>query len=703
MDSTSHPSSDPHPLTPQPVFADVVVPRRLTTAFTYVIPDRLRERVQVGSRVRVPLGPATVQGLIVSLSHTSLWEGTCGIRKGARPAFREIAELLDDERGFEADRALLELAKQVSEHYLTPLGQCLRLILPPIRHSRGSLSFPTTVIADTKAPAAPSVHVSSAPLMNGERPPWWTTFLDALNRSTHEAFLWTVPSAHRRKGLLEALATVRACGRSALILAPDLATAQLMFSEIQARWPNEAVLLYGGLKAAVYAETWQRIRAGGAPLVVGTRSTVFAPVADLGLIWIDDEQDELFKEEQAPHYHAREVAWMRARQQSSVLVLGSASPSLEAWWAFSQKSQPLALNSSHRQDTASRPIVQLIDLRAYPPGTLLTEPLVTAIRDCLARRAGVLLFVNRKGFASALLCRECGGSLSCESCRVPLTYFRQAARLLCRWCGATTALPEVCPACQSTKLEPIGTGTERLEEHIRRLFPDIRIARLDREAAQTSARAEAVRRLFALGELDLLIGTKLLFTGPPPPAVGLIGIIYADALLHRPDFRAAERTFHAMARAVEAAVSGPTPGQVLIQTALPSHHVYAALATGDLSRFYDQELAFRQVLNYPPQACVIRLSVAGPQEAEAQGLAERWAETIRQLQLKQDALRPVTLLGPMPAVPPYLRKRYRWQLLVKAEQREAACLAVRLSLDELQKKRRKSGLKLDVTVDPLEI
>lgn len=679
------------------------MPRRLTTAFTYVIPERLRERVRIGSRVRVPLGPATVQGLIVSLSQTARWGETPGTRKGARPAFREIADLLDDESGSAADRILLELAKQVSDYYLAPLGQCLRLILPPLHRASGALSSETGGNADTETVPGPLAPVASAAAEGACHPPWWPAFLEALDRSTHDAFLWTVPLPQRRAGLLAAIAAICARGRSVLVLAPDSARAQSVHREIRARWSGEALLLHGGLKTAEYARTWQRIRAGGVRLVVGTRSTIFAPMAELGLIWIENEQDDLYKEEQAPHYHAREVAWMRARQQSALLIFGTSSPSLETWWALTRKKPPSEATCFGPPGVSTRPSIQLGDLRAYPSGTLLTEPLMAAIGDCLARRAGVLLFVNRKGFASSLLCRDCGGSFTCESCRVPLAYFRQTARLLCRWCGATASLPEMCPACQSTKLEPIGTGTERLEEHIHRLFPGARIARLDREAARTSTRTDAIRRLFALGELDILIGTKLLFTGSPLPSVGLVGIIYADALLHRPDFRAAERTFHAMAQAVEAVSSEPAPGQVLIQTALPSHHAYTALATGNLGTFYEQELAFRQALSYPPQACLIRLSVAGPHDTTAHELAERWAETIRRLQLKQDALRGITILGPTPAVPPYLRKRYRWQLLVKAEQRDAASLAVRLSLEELQNKRRKSSVKIDVTVDPLEV
>ena len=692
----------PQPHSLPPVFADVVVPRRLATAFTYVIPDRLRGRVQVGSRVRVPLGPSSVQGLIVALSQTAQWAGRRSARGAARPAFREIAELLDDQPDREADRRLLDLAKEVSAYYLAPLGQCLRLILPPARPSRGATSPASEPLESPPAPpAAPAITLGGELMLTpDERPAWWTEFMAAATGPAHKAFLWVAPFSRRRRGLLDAVSAVRAQQRSMLILAPDLARARLLWSDVEARWPGEAVLLHGGLKSAEHANAWQRIRSGEIRLVVGTRSSVFAPLARVGLIWLDDEQEELFKEEQAPHYHAREVAWMRARQEPCALILGSAGPTLETWRTFAQTTAaPLPLSPT----PAPRPLVQVVDLRGYPMGTLLTDPLIAAIRDNLAARSGVLLFVNRKGFASALLCRECGQALSCEGCRVPLTYFRQTSRLHCRYCGLTTAPPDTCPSCQSTKLEPIGAGTERLEDHMRRLFPEAKLARLDREAARTSSRTDAVRRLFELGELDLLIGTKLLFMGAPLSRVGLVGIVYADALLHRPDFRAAERTFHALSQAIETAASGREPARVIVQTALPQHHAYAALETGDLARFYDQELVFRQALAYPPFARVIGLSVSSPQERAAQEMAEHWADQIRQLQLKQESLRSLTVLGPMPGAPPFLRKRYRWQIVVKAEQGEAASAAVRLSLEQLEKHRKKSRLKLDVTVDPLEL
>ena len=694
----------PRPRPPEslPAFADVVVPRRLANAFTYVIPDQLRGRLYVGSRVRVPLGPTTVQGLIVSLSHTALWSGRRGTRPGRAPAFREISEVLDEGAGQETDRDLLALAQQVADYYLAPLGQCLRLILPSAPRSRGAKRAP----ARSSAPRQQDETAGTGPAdplpMPMEQPAWWGGFLDALTRSAHAVFMTTGPAALRLPQLLDATAAAQARGRTVLIITPDVSRALLILSRARARWPQESVLLHGGLKAAEYSQAWRRIRAGDARIVIGTRSSVFAPLADLGVIWVEDEQDDLLKEEQAPYYHARDVARMRARRQSCALVLGSAVPSVETWQLLTRQSPAAAVSIATPAQSSTPPAVRLVDLRDYPAGTLLTDPLVAAIRDTLARRTGVMLFVNRKGFASALLCRDCGGSLSCESCRVPLTYFRRTSRLLCRVCGSATPLPDTCPACNSIKLEPLGAGTERLEDHVRRLFPEARIARLERDATSHEPQADAVRRLFDRRELDILIGTTLLFSGSPRPAVGLVGMVYADALLHRPDFRAAERTFHIVAQAIEAA-SGTEAGAVVVQTSLPTHHAFTALAAGEPSRFYDQELVFREALGYPPYARVIRLSIASPSETAAQEAAERWADVIRRLQHTQEALRSVSVLGPIPASLTRFRARYRRHVVVKSEAPDAASMAVRLSMEQMESGRRKSSLTLQIEVDPLEL
>ncbi|MBI5776374.1 MAG: primosomal protein N', partial [Nitrospirae bacterium] len=347
---------------------------------------------------------------------------------------------------------------------------------------------------------------------------------------------------------------------------------------------------------------------------------------------------------------------------------------------------------------APRAAVHLVDLRQTPPRTLLAEPMLAGIRTTLEAKTGAILFANRKGFASALHCRDCGASPCCAHCSVSLTLYKRANRLACRYCGATEPIPEICPSCRSPRIEPVGSGTERLEEELRRLFPGARIGRLDRDTARTPEQAARLRNGIAAGELDLLIGTQLLFQDMPIQAVGFVGIPYADAGLHRPDFRSAERTYHARLDAVGLA---RTDGLVVLQTILPDHHVIASVAKDEPARFYEQELAFRRALGYPPFAHLISLCVSGKTDAAVRTAAERWAAAVKEHGKKNSGA--VTVLGPIPASVERVRGRHRRQILVKSADADAARHSVKATLEKIEAGKEHRGLKFDVTVDPIEL
>ncbi|MGH7473720.1 MAG: replication restart helicase PriA, partial [Candidatus Methylomirabilales bacterium] len=405
---------------------------------------------------------------------------------------------------------------------------------------------------------------------------------------------------------------------------------------------------------------------------------------------------------------AREVAWIRARQHDAVLLLGSAHPSLET------RSAMEPLNLDVWGETAAGPAIQTVDLRRLPQGTLLSEPLIAGISAALEARTGAVLFLNRKGFAPALLCRDCGISPRCRQCSVALTFYRRAAHLACHYCGASFPLPDTCSACGGARIEPVGFGTERVEEEIRRLFRHARIGRLDRDIARTPAQAEAIRRLAAAGELDILIGTQMLFQGPPLPPAGFVGIPHADAGLHLPDFRSAERTYHALLDAVALARPGDAGGKVVIQTYLPTHHAIAAVVNGNADLFLDQEMAFRKALGYPPFAHLIHLRVSGKNLGRVREAAQQWVVALRAAIPRERAAEGVPtgsehatddimILGPIPSPVAQLRGRHRWQLLVKSGNAQAVRQAVQDSLEKLERERGRSGLKFDVDVDPVEM
>lgn len=682
------PDSESVAASAESAFADVIVPRHLYRTFTYGIPASLRSRIRIGSLVRVPLGPSTVPGVVVALPTTL---ARLPVKARATPIrMRDILAVADEPGNATVPPGVLELSRHVAEYYLAPWGQCVRLILPTVpgarettRARRTSHDHPKP---STSVPATDSVQLPPA-----VTPPWWPRFQQALADNRHDVWLVEDSLPRRWALLLHAAEDVLARKKTVLLISPEIRRVTALAALSLCRWPDRVAQLHSELPPAARAREWRRIQAGAADIVVGTRSAVFAPLRALGLIGVDDEDDPSLKEEQEPHYHARGVAMMRARQHGAILLLGTAHPSVET-------QQHVGARQTDAIATAPHAAVRLVDLRQSPPRTLLSEPMRAGIRTALDAKTGAILFANRKGFASALHCRDCGASPSCTHCSVSLTLYKREGRMSCRYCGATQPIPDTCPACQSARVEPVGSGTERLEEELRRLFAGARIGRLDRDTARTPEQAARLRNGIAEGQLDLLIGTQLLFQDVPIQPVGFVGIPHADAGLHRPDFRSAERTYHALQDAVGLARAD---GQVVLQTTLPDHHVIASIAQGDPARFYEQELAFRRALGYPPFAHLISLCVSGKTEAAVRAAAERWAAAVKEQ--GQKSASPIVVLGPIPASVERVRGRHRWQILVKSPDGEQARQRVRATLDTMEAGKESRRLKFDVDVDPLEM
>jgi primosomal protein N' (replication factor Y) len=689
MPSQSRAPDFESPATPTgSAFADVIVPRHLHRAFTYGIPESLRSHIRIGSLVRVPLGPSTVSGVVVTVSSEGPSLPTTP--RAASIRVRDILAIADESGDATVPPDILDLTRQVADYYLAPWGQCLRLILPAAPGARRT-TRPRRTSRDQQQPFASAPPAGLPQLPAAATPDWWPRFQDALTAHRHVTFLLEDTPPHRWAIFLEAIEAALREKKPVLLISPEIRRATSLAALILRRWPDRVAQLHSDLLPSARAREWHRIQTGAADIVVGTRSAVFAPVRSPGLICVDDEDDPSLKEEQEPHYHAREVAAMRARQHGAVLLLGTAHASVET-------RQRMAGSPTHAIESAPRAGVRPVDLRQAPPRTLLSEPMLAGIRTALDAGTGAVLFANRKGFASALHCRDCGASPACARCSVSLTLYKRANRLTCRYCGAVQPVPETCPTCRSSRIEPVGSGTERLEEELRRLFPDARIGRLDRDTARAPGQAARLRNGLAAGELDMLIGTLMLFQGVPMQPVGFVGIPYADAGLHRPDFRSAERTYHALRDAVGLASPG---GQVVLQTILPDHHVIASIATGDPTRFYEQELAFRRALDYPPFAHLISLCVSGKTETAVRAAAERWASAVKEHGKKHPGA--VTVLGPIPATVERVRGRHRWQILVKSSEGGDARHSVRATLEKLEAAKEFRGMKFDVVVDPMEL
>jgi len=673
-----------------PDLADVLVPRRVATPFTYRIPLNLRTKVKLGSRVQVPLGAAAAEGIVVAFPSVP----PLSSRRRTHVALRDIQAINPAPMDYlPAD--LLALTRWLAARYVAPLGQCLRLVLPVPPPPRGRAAM--ALRGDTAPEAAP---VGSSSSKSAAVPPEWTSLNAAILTPRHATFLVLGCSPSRHQLMLQAAALVLERKRTVLIVAPEVDRAVALADAAQKEWGTAVGLWHGGLSSSARNQLWHQCQVGIINVIVGTRSAVFLPLPALGLVCVDAEDDFSLKEEQEPRYHAREVAAWRAQQHGAPVLLGSAHPSLDTM----ARTDVTRLEFGQPDSVTHRsPHITTVDIRERPYGVIMSEAMLCGIRSSLEAKSRAVLFLNRKGFAPALHCRACGQAPQCTNCTVTLTYYRRARHLACHYCGAAYPVPVACPACGGILLQPSGFGTEQLEDEVRTRFPGIRIARLDTDSTPKLEEAEKIRHAMARGEIDVLIGTQLLFQGSSLPLVGFVGIPYADAGLHRPDFRASERTYASLLDAVGLARPAVEGGTVVMQTYLPTHHVIEAITTCDPARFYEPELACRQALAYPPFTHVIHLGVSGAAETAVRKAAHKWSEMLAREAARDPSLAAsLMILGPVAAPVARRRGRHRWQILVKSDKADAAREAVAASWQALESKLGRT-VKLEVDVDPVEL
>ncbi|WHZ23703.1 MAG: Helicase PriA essential for oriC/DnaA-independent DNA replication [Nitrospira sp.] len=529
---------------------------------------------------------------------------------------------------------------------------------------------------------------------------WPATMKEALSRDTFVPLLVQGVRDTRVWCLMQAVRETSRRGRSVVVITGDVENASRLAGALTAagEYPH---LLHSGLSAKERATVWRAVQDRSATILIGTRMAIFAPIEGLGLVWVEGEDDLSLKEEQVPRYHAREVARRRAVCDQALLVLASNHPSLESWSAVRQGQMTACVY----RDPAACPNVQVIDLKGQSngqsSGMVLSLPLCDGIREALRQKALTILYLNRKGFASVLHCRDCGAMPQCDACSVAVTFYKHHNHMRCHYCGRVKPVPDHCLQCHSLKLEPVGAGTERIEESVRRMFPQARIGRADGETIRRSADAQAFLHLLAAGEIDIVIGTQMLFRLGLPRQASFVAVPDADAGLHIPDFRSAERTYHGLVDAVELAKPVHAGGSVLVQTRFTDHPAMVALARGDESVFFDQELSFREMLQYPPSTHLIRLDVSGTIEPAVAWAADRWATLLRAEVARHEGK--IIILGPSPAPHAFARGRYCQQILVKSISVEAGSQIAVRTCEVLTREARPGGLRLDIDVDPVSM
>jgi primosomal protein N' (replication factor Y) len=477
---------------------------------------------------------------------------------------------------------------------------------------------------------------------------------------------------------LAAMRSVLDAGRSAILLVPEIGLTPAVAADLHQVFGDEVAILHSALSDDERAEQWHRIKRGEARMVVGTRSAVFAPVSDLALIIVDEEQDTSYKQEETPRYHARDVAVMRANMAKAVVVLGSATPSLESY--FNAKKHKYALvELRDRVEQRPLPEVEIVDMRQEFQETgseqVISRKLAAEIKDRLERKEQVMVLLNRRGYSPVSLCRACGKKLECNNCAIALTHHKRENRMECHYCGFTAKVPKVCAQCGSEYVYFIGTGSEKLEELLHGMFPQARIGRLDRDTVRGHEDFERALNALNEGELDILTGTQMIAKGHDIHGVTLVGVVGADAALGMPDFRAAERTFQLLTQVAGRAGRGQTPGKVVLQTYFQDHYAVQYAAQHDFVGFYEKELRFRSWMHYPPYSALANVLVRSDKLDEAlrwSGILGKWFEKTR-----HEGIR---VLGPAAAPIMRLKRDYRYHFVLKSASREKLNATLRAML-----------------------
>jgi len=467
---------------------------------------------------------------------------------------------------------------------------------------------------------------------------------------------------------LAGMRAVLDAGRSAILLVPEIGLTPAVAADLHQTFGDEVAILHSALSDKERAEQWHRIKRGEARMVVGTRSAVFAPVGDLALLIVDEEQDSSYKQEETPRYHARDVAVMRAKMANAVVVLGSATPSLESYYN-AKKNRYTLLELPDRVERRPLPEVEIVDMRQEFQETgqeqVISRKLAAEIKERLDKKEQVMVLLNRRGYSPLVLCRTCGKTLECKNCAIALTHHKREQKMVCHYCGYTAPVPKACVHCGSEYVYFLGTGSEKLEELLHGMFPQARIGRLDRDTVRGQQDFERTLNALNEGELDILVGTQMIAKGHDIHGVTLVGVVGADTALGLPDFRAAERTFQLLTQVAGRAGRGNAPGKVVVQAYFQDHYAVQYAARHDFTGFYDKELRFRSWMHYPPYSSLANVLVRSDKLNEAlqwSGILGNWFEKTRH--------EGVRVLGPAAAPIIRLKRDYRYHFVLKSPSRE---------------------------------
>jgi primosomal protein N' (replication factor Y) len=732
------------------------MPLHVFQTFTYRLNPALSEQAIVGARIVVPLGRKLVTGYIVELTD-ALPAALAEID------IKDAQSLVDLEPV--CSPHILQLARWVADYYACPLGEVIKATLPPgmtpsTKHSasakpklrrfvrlldaaeqklteaqarvvqavaqNGPLSLQSLLeVADVGASTVASLArkgrveiydeaVRRDPLAHApqlKRKPFTLTGAQSgvlheleqqIARGTYGAFLLHgVTGSGKTEVYIRAMRYALGLNRSSMMLVPEIALTPVFSRRLRAEFGDQVAIFHSSLQKGERFDEWTRVKNGDARIVIGTRSAVFAPVNDLGLIVVDEEHESSYRQQESPYYNARDTAIVRAQKESAAVVLGSATPSLESFYNARHGKYTL-LTLPERVGARPMAPATIIDMRnvfaRHGKPRVFSDELLDAIRTTHERREQSIILLNRRGYSRFVLCRSCGETIQCPNCDVTLTYHRSERVMVCHYCNHRQAVPRVCPSCEKKYIYYVGEGTEQLEEMLTQFFPALRVARIDRD---TTARRKVFEKSladFSNGEIDTLVGTQMLAKGHDFPNVTLVGVVSVDTGLALPDFRSAERTFQLITQVAGRAGRGDRPGKVLIQTYHPYHYALRHACAQDYEGFYNEEINYRRNHSYPPFVALASLLVHGPDLGRVRADS---LELRKQLDLANED-RKCRILGPAPAPLARLKGEHRYQLLIKSRSRKQ----VREIADAALKAMTDKGINprsVNLEIDPVSI
>ncbi|KAB2337455.1 primosomal protein N' [Cytobacillus depressus] len=522
--------------------------------------------------------------------------------------------------------------------------------------------------------------------------------LASIQGHEHANFLlYGVTGSGKTEVYLQSIQKVLEKGREAIVLVPEISLTPQMVKRFKGRFGDQVAVLHSGLSIGEKYDEWRKIQRQEVKVVVGARSAIFAPFQNLGIIIIDEEHETSYKQEENPKYHARDVAIQRAATHRCPVILGSATPALESF-ARAQKGVYQLLSMPKRMNNQALPAVKIIDMREElreGNRSMFSRMLLEKIKDRLEKKEQIVLFLNKRGHSSFVMCRDCGYVVNCPNCDISLTYHRFNQQMKCHYCGYEAHVPGHCPECQSEHIRYFGTGTQKVEEELAKILPESRVIRMDVDTTSRKGAHERLLDQFQEGHADILLGTQMIAKGLDFPNITLVGVLSADTMLHLPDFRSSEKTFQLLTQVSGRAGRHELEGEVVIQTYTPEHYSVELAGDQDYRRFYEQEMMVRKLHKYPPFYFISLVTVSHEELMKAVSVTEK-ITTYIQSKLSREAI----CLGPVASPIPRINNRYRYQCLIKYKREPGLGHALKKMLDHYQQEMNSGGLQISVDVNP---